>query len=55
MKDSEGFRALSFKEQFAEAKDKEDNFGFGGNGEELGSGREGTKVADMEETAIELN
>lgn len=55
MDDCEGLKALSFKALLAEGKEKEENFGLEvGDAEDLESGREGIRIADIEETAIEM-
>lgn len=53
--ENESFKALGFKEQLAQTKDKEESFGFEkGDEEELESGRKWIRFADMEEAAIDL-
>lgn len=55
MDDCEGREALSFEALLAEGKEKEESFGLEvGDAEVLESGREGIRIADIEETAIEL-
>lgn len=55
MDDCEGLKALSFKALLAEGKEKEENFGLEvGDAEDLEGGREGIRIVDIEETAIEM-
>lgn len=56
MEDCEGLKALSFGTLLEAGKEKEESLGLEeGNGEELERGREGIRVAEIEETAMELN
>lgn len=56
MEDCEGLKALSFVALLEAGKEKEESLALEeGNGEELESGREWIRVAEIEETAMELN
>lgn len=56
MEDCWGLKALSFVALLEAGREKEESLALEeGNGEELESGREGIRVAEIEETAMELN